>query len=350
MTVDMVPVVFDAASKVTLEGFEFTKQATPTDALTVRNGAADVHIVKNSCHDQWGAVCVWIEAQTTTISNLLIQGNHFYHLFCTTDGINTSDCSGGGYGMYGCLPSGSGHCSGLRVTYNTMEVGVDPANGNKSKSRDNAEIGACQSCEFDHNVLRGVNNISAVNPACTDTTALCNPHADTFMIWGGSTNASVHDNRVESGTDFQLTGDDNNLSLVNNLIVAQTDQACVDANHAPQPVGWTVQQNTIYGCTGGPGFNMDSTSSAGGNLADRNLIQSLAGCNTAAWTNNDHHNLLGDSSTCWPGATNQTAFTPSWADTSNVDSSDYYRPTNLPGGFSDAGYQYTPAGYTNCGC
>jgi hypothetical protein len=315
MTVDMVPITFKGASRVTVEGFEMTAGGFATDCCSA---TTSVWMKGNYIHDLKVRDGLDVSAQTT-MTDLQFVGNR----------VECLSGDGNGGGGYGIRTYTSGKMlQSPKFSYNTI-VGC----GN---SGDGMEIGGMNNFELIGNEIRGI-----CGPA--------NQHADTLMIWAGSSNGLVKDNRLTGGSGTLQSPDGSDIRFENNLIAnhrcATGSNQCVDAtangtSGSISPLRFTFVRNTIWDCGNG-GINMNqATGSRGQNVADRNLVVSVQCQSSGVWSSQDSHNIVGGSSSCWPGGTDLANFKPTFADTIN------YLPLNLPAGYENVGYRVAPYGYT----
>jgi hypothetical protein len=166
------------------------------------------------------------------------------------------------------------------------------------------------------------------------------------MIWSGSSNGLIKDNRILDGPGTLISPDGSDLVIENNLIARHTfstgSDQCIDAtpngtSGQVAPTRWTMRRNTVWTCgNGGLNATGPMSSGHGANTLDLNLLTEVR-CSTPSMFSTADHNLTGGG--CPLSGTNQTNFSPTFADT--VD----YRPTNLPAGYETAGYRSAPAGY-----
>ena len=242
----------------------------------------------------------------------LIERNHIHD-------ISFNGSFGSGYGIYA---SGGVPKRGLKVRYNTFE---------RTQS-DAMELGNLDGFEIVGNVI---DDVKCPGGDCSAT------HTDALMVWAGSDNGLIKDNRITDSTDVLLSPDGSNTTIENNLI-ARMSQFCIDAHPNGTsgnvvPTNFTYRQNTIWGCNyNGLSISGALTSGHGGNVLDRNIIKDVSCTTGAIWSISDH-NLVG-AAACF-GGTNVFAFQPAWQDTVN------YQPTNLPPGYTDVGYRPAPAGH-----
>jgi Right handed beta helix region len=308
-TIDMGPITFSGAKNITVTGFEFTSGAF---AVNCCSATTSVHMDGNYIHGFSGdGLDLYSQAAMTDIQ---FTHNRVECLTGNGDG-------GNGYGIrtYG------GPYTAPKFNYNTI-VGC----GNTG---DGMEIGSLENFEVIGNVITGMGG-----PA--------NQHADALMIWAGSRNGVIKDNRILDGPGTLISPDGSDLLIENNLIARHnfptgSDQ-CIDAtpngtSGSIVPTRWTMRRNTVWTCGNG-GLNVTGplTSGHGGNVLDRNVFTEVRCATSAIFTSTDH-NLTGGGCTL-PG-TNNTNFSPSFVNT--VD----YLPTNLPAGYETAGYRSAPAGY-----
>jgi hypothetical protein len=237
----------------------------------------------------------------------------------------TGDGNGGnGYG----IRTFGGPYSGFKANYNTI-VGC----GNTG---DGMEIGSLRNFEVIGNVITGIGG-----PATQ--------HADSLMIWAGSQNGTIKDNRITNGSGTLISPDGSDLLIENNLIAnhhfATGSNQCIDATANGtsgniSPLRWTIRQNTVWDCGNGA-LNMNQpTGTRGQNVLDRNLLAEIRCGSSTVYSSQDNHNLIGAGKTCAPGTTNLSGFKPTWLNT--ID----YQASNLPAGYNDVGYHLAPAGHT----
>jgi hypothetical protein len=308
-TIDMGQITFSGAKNITVTGFEFTSGAF---AVNCCSATTSVHMDGNYIHGFSGdGLDLYSQAAMTDI-----QFTHNRVECLTGDGNG-----GNGYGIrtYG------GPYTAPKFNYNTI-TGC----GN---SGDGMEIGSLENFEVIGNVITGIGG-----PA--------NQHADGIMIWAGSSNGVIKDNRILDGPGTLISPDGSDLLIENNLIARHnfptgSDQ-CIDAtpngtSGSVVPTRWTMRRNTVWTCGNG-GLNVTGplTSGHGNNVLDRNLFTEVR-CATSAIFSSADHNLTGGG--CSLSGTNNTNFSPTFAST--VD----YLPTNLPAGYEGVGYRSAPAGY-----
>jgi hypothetical protein len=309
MTVDMGQITFSGAKNITVTGFQFTGGAF---AVNCCSATTSVHMDGNYIHGFSGdGLDLYSQAAMTDI-----QFTHNRVECLTGDGNG-----GNGYGIrtYG------GPYTAPKFNYNTIK-----GCGNTG---DGMEIGSLENFEVIGNVITGMGG-----PA--------NQHADGIMIWAGSRNGVIKDNRILDGPGTLISPDGSDLLIENNLIARHnfptgSDQ-CIDAtpngtSGSIVPTRWTMRRNTVWTCGNG-GLNVTGplTSGHGSNVLDRNLFTEVR-CATSAIFSSADHNLTGGG--CSLSGTNNTNFSPSFANT--VD----YLPTNLPAGYEAVGYRSAPAGY-----
>jgi hypothetical protein len=248
---------------------------------------------------------------TCGANNWLIENNYIHDISWTGN-------FGDGYGMYvygGCDKQ-------VKIRYNTFT----------RTAADAMELGRIANFEIVGNVIDDVK--------CPGDCSVT--HTDALMIWDRSHNGLVKDNRITDSIDFLLSPDGSNITVQNNLI-ARMGSFCIDAHPNGSSgnvvsTNYVFRQNTIWTCTwDGLQISGALTSGHGGNVLDRNIIKNVSCATSAIWSIADH-NLLGSGS-CF-GGTNVFNFAPTFQDTVN------YLPTNLPSGYSDAGYRPAPAGHT----
>lgn len=304
-TVDLPDVDCNGCSNITLEGFEFTGGRS----VGVSGTTLNFHYIANRCHDQ-PDTCVLINSGTHT--GLWVVGSRF-------ERIQYDGAFPHGYGVY----SNGGAPTTAKFNFNTCDQG-------------NISSGDCME-------LGGLNGAELIGNDFRNITGSSQSHADTLMTWNVSKSVTIRDNRFLDGSDVLLSPDGNDHTIVNNLIVRQS-QFCVDAHPNGtsgnvQPLRWRFERNTIWTCGFTPLVMDGATGSRGQNVFDRNIIQSV-GC-TASGISLADHNLIGGGNPCsWPTGTNRFSFAPLWTDTVN------YLPTNLPLGYETAGYRAAPAGHT----
>jgi len=217
---------------------------------------------------------------------------------------------GSGYGMYV-----SGDCPkpGLKIRRNTFE----------RTQADGMELGRITGFEIVGNVVREVH---WNGPAAMD------PHADALMIWAGSGNGLVKNNRFTDGNGL-LFSELTDVRIENNLI-AHIDDWCFQGLDA---VRNTYVGNTVYDCGsdydgggfgGGYGSTLDGDD-AHGNVLQRNLLTSLTTSANAVASRNHNVIVHGDRG---PG---DLGLRPRFRDL--ID----YEPLNVP---FRAGYHIAPAG------
>lgn len=331
-TVDMVPISFSGAHKVTFEAFDFPGP-TDTDSFTVVGSAESqsVWMLKNHIHDHFGnGLILKFDTGVNTTSDIRFMGNL---LECISSG-GTADH---GYGVR-TFAGTSVRVQNSKFSYNTID--------GCGASADGMELGDLNNSEVCNNVIHDVR----WNGVGTD------PHADAIMLWDDGTSNMVCNNRLYSNADA-LNSPDSTSSWTNNLIVNHNGgNSCLDSHQNGSSgniwaSGHTYQQNTIMVC-GATGIIMDTGATGGtNNVLDRNLLDGMS-CppnGNAAFATKDHNLFLG-SNPCSLTGTNTFSFSPSWANTTDPTSSSYYIATNLPGGYTDAGYSYVPAGHTACTC
>jgi hypothetical protein len=252
---------------------------------------------------------------TCGVNNWLIENNYIHDISWTGN-------FGDGYGIYAY-----GSCDKqVKIRYNTFT----------RTAADAMELGGLANFEIVGNV---VDDVLCSQPGFQDCSVT---HTDALMIWDGSSNGLVKDNRMTDTVDFLLSPDSSDVVLENNLI-ARMIAFGIDAhpngtsgNVVPTRV--TFRKNTIWTTGFTPLIATGAlTSGHGGNVLDRNILQSVS-CTSGQWAATPDHNLIGGSSGCWSGGTNTFNFAPTWQDTVS------YLPTNLPSGYSDAGYRSAPAG------
>jgi hypothetical protein len=309
MTVDMGQITFSGAKNITVTGFEFTGGAF---AVNCCSATTSVHMDGNYIHGFSGdGLDLYSQAAMTDV-----QFTHSRVECLTGDGNG-----GNGYGIrtYG------GPYTAPKFNYNTIK-----GCGNTG---DGMEIGSLENFEVIGNVITGMGG-----PA--------NQHADGIMIWAGSRNGVIKDNRILDGPGTLISPDGSDLLIENNLIARHTfstgSDQCIDAtpngtSGSIVATRWTMRRNTVWTCGNG-GLNMTGplTSGHGSNVLDRNLFTDVRCATSAIFTSADH-NLTGGG--CSLSGTNNTNFSPSFANT--VD----YLPTNLPAGYEAVGYRSAPAGY-----
>jgi hypothetical protein len=247
---------------------------------------------------------------TCGANNWLVENNYIHDISWTGN-------FGDGYGMYVYGSCGKQ----IKIRYNTFT----------RTAADAMELGGLANFEIVGNVIDDVK--------CPGDCSIT--HTDALMVWDGSHNGLIKNNRITDSTDVLLSPDSSNVTVENNLI-ARMAAFGIDAhpngtsgNVVPTRV--TFRKNTIW-TTGFTALQINGalTSGHGGNALDRNIIEDVS-CTGGQFSTADH-NLLGQPS-CF-GGTNVFNFAPQWQNT--VD----YQPTNLPAGYSDVGYRSAPAGYT----
>jgi hypothetical protein len=172
-------------------------------------------------------------------------------------------------------------------------------------------------------------------------------HADSLMLWGGSRDFLIKDNRFMDGNGLLMSGSTSDVRLENNLIV-RMDNYCHDGGTTGTSsqglVRYTWIRNTMYDCGsawagggfgGGYGLLSDGPATAGAsNRVERNVLASLQPQTNAQFAYEDHNVIVHG---VRRGA-HDLALRPVFAD--RVD----YQPTNLPAGHRDVGYRPAPAG------
>ena len=309
MTVDMGQITFSGAKNIKVTGFEFTGGAF---AVNCCSATTSVHMDGNFIHGFNGdGLDLYSQAAMTDV-----QFTHNRVECLTGDGNG-----GNGYGIrtYG------GPYTAPKFNYNTIK-----GCGNTG---DGMEIGGLENFEVIGNVITGMGG-----PA--------NQHADGIMIWAGSSDGVIKDNRILDGPGTLISPDGSDLLIENNLIARHnfptgSDQ-CIDATPNGTsgqivPTRWTMRRNTVWTCGNG-GLNMTGplTTGHGNNVLDRNLFTEVR-CATSSVFSSADHNLTGGG--CSLSGTNNTNFSPTFVNT--VD----YMPTNLPAGYEGVGYRSAPAGY-----
>jgi hypothetical protein len=250
------------------------------------------------------------------VTNVLIEGNRIHDVRATSEW----------WTGYGISVSGDPSCgvrSDLRIRHNTIE----------RVERDGVTLGEVHGGQLVGNVIRDVD------------TGKADPdfHTDSLMIWANSEDLLVKDNRITDGNGIVVSGT-SGLRFENNL-VAGIDNWCWQNGRsgstpaAPVDTSWI--NNTVYDCGsdyeggglgGGYAFIIDGEGPAG-NMASKNLFGNFAGSATRL---TGSHNLIGDGPL--PAATDKR-FTPRFA------AGDGWRPTNLPAGYENVGYQAAPVGH-----
>jgi hypothetical protein len=300
----LAKVVMQNVSGLRVEDFRITGETSDS------GNAANIDVVGN---DIGGGNANGVTL-TCGADNWLIENNYIHDISWTGN-------FGDGYGIYAY-----GSCDKqVKIRYNTFT----------RTDADAMELGGIANFEIVGNVIDDVK----CPGDCSAT------HTDALMIWGGSHNGLVKDNRITDSIDFLLSPDSSDVRVENNLI-ARMGSFGIDAhpngtsgNVVPTRV--TFRKNTIW-TTGFTALQIDGsvTSGHGDNVLDRNIIDDLS-CTGGEWMSTPDHNLIGASSgSCWSGGTNVFNFAPQWQNTTD------YLPTNLPPGYSDAGYRSAPAGYT----
>lgn len=320
MTIDLPSVTFDAAHKLTIEGFE-----VPLDGFdfSSNGGSGDISIVKNYIHDYVGNA-VHIPGGITA-SNVTITGNR---VSCVAYPANGTPSDPTGYGFYSDATN-----TNLTVTYNTIHGCGNNADG--------MQLADVQTGNVSYNIIDNLH----WNGVGTD------PHADCLMLWGGSSSVTVQNNRMFNCPDYLNSPDGTDITVNNNLLVDMDNgNSCLDehpngSSGTIYPLRHTISNNTIWACVAGLLLNGGS-GGRNGNVLSKNLIEGNDCPGTNSTFSSIDHNLFGQSNSCSFSGTNTYSFSPSWSQTSNSALSTYYIPTNLPGGYTDAGYTYVAAGYT----
>lgn len=322
MTINMVGVNFNGASKITLEGFDM-----PGGNIQINTAANLIDVRRNFIRDIDGDNAFEISSSSGTVTNTKIVGNYIRNI----NALCSSTCQGG-YGVRGL-----GTLSNLSILYNTFDMNPGMSNADNEISGDTFELDV-NTC-----TITG-NDIKDVIGSPYDGSDPRNPHADGAMIWSGSQNCTLKDNKIVNTTGTLMSPDNQDMLFENNLI-ATASQQCVDStqngssgNVVPLRNVWI--RNTIEGCgTGGLHTNGTSVGARGQNQLQFNIIETLS-CDAAGpsqYTVADHN--LVDTNGCAVSGTNNLNFTPTFLNT--VD----YLPTNLPLGYETAGYRRAPLGH-----
>jgi hypothetical protein len=242
------------------------------------------------------------------------------------------------YTGWGVRLSGSPGQSGcdwrrnVRIRYNTFE----------HTGNDAMDIGATHGGQIVGNIVRDINRGPA-DPS---------EHTDALMLWAGSRDFLIKDNRfVRNHDQWLISGGTTGVRAINNLIVrgGQWGIQAGEAGSSSAGIHNSVFRNNTIWATGGGwndqcsrphpdtncmGIDMkgDSTRS---NTFDRNLVDEVSGCR---FVDAGTHNLIYSRSPglCRPG---DRYFNPRFKTTT------LYQPVNLPRGFGNVGYQARPAGH-----
>jgi hypothetical protein len=293
-----------------IEGFDFSKGGITTAQQKSRN----LEIVGNRFHDGlFSALFVW-----SGDSNITFERNRVWNL----------SHRGGWTQGYGVSARADGTVTGLHIRYNTFD----------NLENDALEIGGTDGGEIIGNVIKRV----VVPPAPT-----ANPHPDSLMLWAGSKNFLIKDNRFSDGHGLLMSGSTSDVRLENNLIVRMKNY-CHDGGTTGSSsaglVRYTWIRNTIYDCGsywGGGGFGgsygllSDGPATAGAsNRVERNVLTSLQPETASQFAYEDYNVVVNGTR----GGGHDIGTRPTFAD--QVD----YQPTNLPAGYGDVGYKPAPAG------
>ena len=233
--------------------------------------------------------------------------------------------SGWGMNIYGD-PGACGWRRNLTVRYNTFS----------STGQDAMEVGGVDGAQIVGNVFRNIKP-----PPGSDA------HTDSLMIWAGSQNFLVKDNRFEDGRGLLISGT-SDVRFENNLVVRMENWCWQNGPSGSSPkasVRTTWVRNTVYDCGsdwngggfgGGYGFNANGdVSGSEGNRLERNVLTSFSSSAAAQFAYQDYNVIQSGSR---PGI-HDLALTPQFRDRSD------YQPTNLPPGYEDVGYKPMPAGH-----
>jgi hypothetical protein len=324
------------ADNITVQGFDFNGAGVTVDANnSAVNDINNIRIIKNHIHDIHGSNAVeWITSfPSIHIVNPQVMGNLIERISSSN---NASNAASVGYGIY----EAGGQTIGpdTKIDYNTFDMNPTMNNDDTHQSADAMQLKLTGGFEIKGNLIEHLTG--SPYPGSDGR----NSHADSLMIWASSSGGLIQDNRLIDGTDFLNSPDGSNMTMINNLIVRQSQQ-CVDSTQNASsgdkvPLNFIWRQNTIYTC-GGPSLNTNGSSigTRGSNQLDRNIIENLncSGAGAGQYTVADHN--LVKTNGCSVSGANNLSFTPAFTDTTD------YLPTNLPTGYSDAGYRAAPAGY-----
>lgn len=319
MTIKLPPVSFNGAHNVSVEGFDVTG-----GGLSIANSEAsdNVRMIGNYIHDFVGNGFTAFGGVTNT--NIAFIGNY---LKCVEYPLDGNPGGPTGYGVYNDAVA-----PGMNVSFNTIEGCGNTADG--------MQLGSLHNANVSNNVIKNISWNGVGN----------DPHVDSLMLWAGSSNVNVSNNRVINGPDVLISPDGTDITLENNLIVNMTGgNSCVDAHPNGSsgeihPLRHTYVKNTIVNCASGNAILFDGGSGArNGNVLDRNLFKGIACPGTpglSAFSNIDL-NMFQSANPCSIVGTNTFNFVPTWLNTTNPDDKGYYLATN-----TSVGYHYTPAGHT----
>jgi hypothetical protein len=320
-TVDMVTVNFnDGASKVTLEGFEFTSNHRVSFGGTTN----DIRYVRNYCHDQ-NATCL-VSTGATAVNRAWILANRIARI--QYDGSFPN-----GYGIYGP------RWNAVKINYNHCNGGSE---GQTNLMSDCWEIDGARGFEMIGNLIE--------DDACSNCGIT---HSDSFMFWNRSSNGVIRDNVVVDGAQTTLSPDGSDVLVANNLVVRHLG-TCLDvhpngSSGDVQPLRYTFRNNTIWNC----GFDALPMNGAlagrGGNIFEDNIIED-GNCTLSGILSAVGNVTSGDGMCGWPSITNHVSgWVPDWGAT-NTPEVPTYQPRNLPAGYGDAGYRPAPFGPNACPC
>lgn len=319
-TIDMVSLAFGTSQKITVEGFEFTG-----DHGVDMGNSTHIHYIRNRCHDQ-ELDCIDGNG-ATDINDTWILGNSFERI--TYDGN-----FGNGYPIQGR------NFDNLRIEYNFCDGGSD---GTVNIQSDCLEIDNAEDFTFIGNDI--------IRDACSDCGLT---HTDGFMFWNGSDRGTIQDNRVLDSAQTTLSPDGSDM-LVDNNLIARMQGTCLDvhpngSSGDVQPLRFTFSNNTVWDC----GFSAWTMNGAlagrGSNVVTDNLFDD-GGCTASGLTTATGNVIGSGGNPCsWSSGTNSFGgFTPTWGGT-DVGDDATYQATNLPVGYTGAGYRPAPLGPDGCSC